>query len=309
MHVFLHAFLHALKESALVFPFLLIIYILIELLERKSDLSFRSRLRGRLGPLIGSATGLIPQCGFSVMAAKLYEQRYITIGTLLAIFFATSDEAFIIILSSGSGAKYLLPMLIVKLFIGIFVGYSVDLFLRLVGKNTPLRSMQEESTVKRTKDLFFEREGIRTTYGCTSCGREHDEGKPFKTYLLSPFLHSLQVWFFIFLVNFAFGWIVEGVSPDKISKFMQKSEWAQPILTALVGLIPNCASSVVLTGSFLEGGIAFGSCIAGLCVNAGLGFVVLLKNRKKVKRNLCLIVFCYTLSVAIGYLINGIMAF
>lgn len=161
---------------------------------------------------------------------------------------------------------------------------------------------------KTAKDLFFEREQNKSAYECTSCGRPHEVGKPFKNYFLYPLLHSLQVLLFIFLVNFALGTIVHFVTEERFAAFMEKSIWVQPFLATLVGLIPNCASSVVLTEGFLRGAIQFGSCIAGLCANAGLGFVVLLKNTKKWKRNIALIAFVYFVSVFFGYLINGLSA-
>ena len=127
-------FMHALEDTLPTLPWVLLIYVLIELLESKADLTKINRFGGRLGPVLGSATGLIPQCGFSVMAAKLFEQNYITMGTLLAIFMATSDEAFVIMLSSGEGAVWVLPMLAVKIFVGIGIGYGVDFILNKLGK-------------------------------------------------------------------------------------------------------------------------------------------------------------------------------
>lgn len=132
--------LDALLDTLKLFPWLLLIYIVIELIEHKTKLTgSHNRLSGRLGPLIGSATGLVPQCGFSVMAAKLFEQKYITVGTLLAIFVSTSDEAFILLLSSGRGAVWLLPLIALKIAVGIAVGYAVDGVLKLVGSRRVAR--------------------------------------------------------------------------------------------------------------------------------------------------------------------------
>ena len=119
MEHFVEILLHAVEDTLPLLPWILLMYILIELLENKTNLKQANRFGGKLGPVVGAATGLIPQCGFSIMAAKLYEQKYITIGTLLAIFFATSDEAFIIMLSSGEGAVWVLPMLVSKIVIGV----------------------------------------------------------------------------------------------------------------------------------------------------------------------------------------------
>lgn len=320
--------LDALLDTLKLFPWLLLIYIVIELIEHKTKLTGpNNRLSGKLGPLIGSATGLIPQCGFSVMAAKLFEQKYITVGTLLAIFVSTSDEAFIILLSSGKGAVWLLPLIAVKIFVGILVGYAADGLLKLVsGRHVRVESSHGEAydTAKETISdhaehehaegcvedaetahaLFMKKTEDRE-FECTSCGRIHDESKPVMLYFVSPLLHALKVALFILAVNVILGLIVYAVTEDRFESFMNKNIFVQPLLTSLIGLIPNCASSVVITESFLQGGISFGSCAAGLCANAGLGFVVLLKNTREWKRNLALVIVCYAISVAVGLILNA----
>lgn len=319
--------LDALLDTLKLFPWLVLIYIIIELLEHKTRLTGpNNRLNGKFGPLIGSATGLIPQCGFSVMAAKLFEQKYLTVGTLLAIFISTSDEAFIILLSSGQGAVWLLPLIAVKIFVGVIVGYAVDGILSLIGR----RQVRVESSGGEAYDgakshrsahllhsghegegdvheLFMERtEKSDKEFECTSCGRMHDESRPWKMYFLSPLLHALKVAFFILAVNLVLGIIVYYVTEDRFKAFMDTNVFLQPLLTSLIGLIPNCASSVVITECFLQGGIAFGSCAAGLCANAGLGFVILLKNTKEWRRNLALILFCYVVAVLVGIAVNAV---
>lgn len=308
-------FLDALLDTLKLLPFLALIYVIIELLEHKTNLSSEhSRLRGGLGPLIGSATGLIPQCGFSVMAAKLFEQKYITVGTLLAIFLSTSDEAFVILLSEGA-ASHLLPLIVAKMGIGVAVGYAADglsfLFRRRASDSLVVEGAERGAEMRvnpyaaasDSHDFFFRKEESE----CTSCGRDHDDGKPWKTYFLQPVLHALQVAAFIFVVNFLLGTIVYFVTEEKFMAFMQKGVAVQPLIAALIGLIPNCASSVVITQCFLKGGILFGSCVAGLCANAGLGFVVLLKNTKEWKRNLALIGVSYLVSVVAGTCINAFL--
>jgi hypothetical protein len=288
-------------------PWIFVMYVIIQLLENKTALKNADRFGGKLGPVIGSATGLIPQCGFSVMAAKFYEKRYITLGTLLAIFFSTSDEAFILLLSSGAGAVWVLPTLLVKIGLGIAVGYDVDFALRLAGRRQVRVEMpkEDEKTPKTTKDIFFKQymEEKEIDVVC-ACGRAHGTDSAWKKYLLYPLLHTLQVAGFIFLVNFVLTAIIHSVGEGAFEAFMHRNRFLQPFITCAIGLIPNCASSVVLTETFLSQGIAFGSCAAGLCANAGMGFVVLLKNVRKWKRNLALIGICYCISVAIGLLLN-----
>ena len=312
LHLFGHAFIHALEDTLPLLPWLILIYVVIELLETKTDFSKNGKLQGPLAPVIGSATGLIPQCGFSVLAAKLYEQRYITIGTLLSIFIATSDEAFIILLSSGEGAVWVLPMLAVKVLLGVAIGYGADLLFRVIGRGQvcvqPIQEYQEQP--KTAHEYFIKNylQEFEVDVGC-SCGRTHEENNPFKNYVLSPVLHALKVGLFIFLVNLVLSAIIEGVGEQAFIDFMRSNALLQPLLTVAIGLIPNCASSVLLTQTFLSGGITFGSCVAGLCANAGMGFVVLLRNVKKWKRNLLLIAVTYVLAVLVGILFNLPMLF
>lgn len=299
--------LHALKDTAPLLPFIFFIYALIELLESKADLKRVSRLGGNLGPLLGSATGLIPQCGFSVMAAKLFEQKYITVGTLLAIFMATSDEAFIIMISSGEGAVWVLPLLLSKVLVGVAIGYGVDLVLRAFGRRQVRVEMPEtvNGQPTTTHEIFMQRYlEERDVEASCSCGRDHSGESAWKKYLLYPLLHVLKVGAFIFLVNFVLTAIIHSVGEDVFASFMNKNILLQPFVACLIGLIPNCASSVVITESFLGGAITFGSCVAGLCANAGMGFVVLLKNVRQWKRNLAMILFCYVISVLVGMLLN-----
>ena len=300
-------FLHALKDTLPLLPWILLIYLLIELLESKADLRTINRFGNKMGPLIGSATGLIPQCGFSIMAAKLFEQKYITIGTLLAIFMATSDEAFIIMLSSGEGAVWVLPMLAVKILVAVAVGYAADFTLKLLGRGQVCVEMPSAYAEKpqTTHEIFIRQylEEKDVDVKC-ACGRSHEADSVWKKYVLYPIWHTLKVGAFVFLVNFVLTAIVHSVGEDTFAEFMHRNRFLQPFLTCLIGLIPNCASSVVLTETFLVGGITFGSCAAGLCANAGMGFVVLLKNVKKWKRNIALIAVAYLVSVAVGLLLN-----
>ena len=303
-----HDLAHAFEHTWTLLPFIFIIYAIIELLEHKADLQRITRLGGKLGPLVGSATGLIPQCGVSVMAAKLFEQKYITMGTLLAIFFATSDEAFIIMLSTGEGAAWVLPMLLLKVAIGTLVGYAVDMGLKVIGRRQVCVEMQKNAANApgTTHEIFMQRYlAERDVDVNCSCGRKHEGDSAWKNYLLYPLLHTLKVGLFILLVNFVLEMIIHGVGGEEaFASIMQRNRFVQPFITCAIGLIPNCASSVVLTQTFLSGGITFGSCAAGLCVNAGMGFVVLLKNVRRWKRNLAMIVFCYVVSVVVGVLCN-----
>lgn len=279
------AILDALIDTLKVFPFIFVIYVLIELLEHKTSFTQdRKRLQGDLAPLVGAATGIIPQCGFSVMAAKLYDRGLIRTGTLLAVFIATSDEALIILLSEGTKASVIVPLIVIKLAVAVLVGYAANFLLpdeRL--QNLPLSG----------GDVH-----------CFSCGREHEGRSDVHLYLIDPLIHSLKVTLYILIVNVVLGCIIWAVGEDSISELIIGGRFVQPLISAAIGLIPNCASSVIITQTYINGFMTFGSCVAGLCANAGLGFVVLFKNIKKLRRNLVLIVTLYVISVLVGMLLN-----
>ena len=272
--ILLDAFFDTLK----LFPFLLVIYILLELFERYVLIQPKI-LKGKLAPLLGAATGLVPQCGFSVMAAKLYDQKFIRTGTILAVFLATSDEAFAILLSGGRFLS-LLMLIFAKLVIAIAAGYLADALLR----------RKEERALESEETGHF-------------CGKEHSH-RPWYDYFVMPLLHSLKIALYIFLVTAFFGLLFFFIGEDRVMAFLSANVWLQPVFTTLIGFIPNCASSVVLTQTYLVGGITFGSCVAGLCVNAGMGLVVLLRNVKEWKRNLCLVSTLCAISIASGIVIN-----
>ena len=298
---------HAIKDTLPVLPWVFLMYILLQLLENKTNLKNVNRLGGKLGPLVGSATGLIPQCGFSVMAAKFFEKKYITLGTLLAIFFSTSDEAFILLVSSGEGAAWLLPTILVKVGVAILVGYGADLLLKVLGHKQVCVEVPDSSAnkPKNVKDMFLKRyEEEKDVEVVCACGKAHGTDNAWKRYLFYPLLHTLQVAGFILLVNFVLTAVIHSVGEETFAAFMHKNRFLQPFLTCAIGLIPNCASSVVITETFLGGGITFGSFVAGLCANAGMGFVVLLRNVKQWKRNLALVGASYVLSVVVGIVCN-----
>jgi len=164
-----------------------------------------------------------------------------------------------------------------------------------------------EKTPKTTHDVFMARYAEeQTVEDVCACGKEHGDSA-WKKYLLSPLMHTLLVAVFIFLVNFALTAIIHTVGEVTFASFMERNRYLQPLVTCGIGLIPNCASSVVITETFLGGGITFGSFVAGLCANAGMGFVVLLKNTRKWKRNVLLIVCTYVVAVVIGLLFNLIL--
>lgn len=324
--------LDAVLDSLKVFPFLLLLYIIIEVVEEKisTGTKFFKYTQGKYATLVGAGLGLIPQCGFSVVASDLYARRYIKVGTLLAIFIATSDEAVPIILSNPTKAYVIFPILAIKFVFALVVGYGADLILTKYYKSNPLikgtlkdisaknhnHEHDKEHKQEHKNNANFELSETKTENVITEAELEVDgccghniEGKrsTLKQFFLHPLVHSLKVFAYILAINLIMGFVIHFVGEQNVVNFMQSIVWLQPLLVAIVGLIPNCASSVLITQLYLINGISFGATISGLCVNAGIALMVLFKENKNVKHNLFIVGSLLLTSVILGYAIMGIM--
>lgn len=269
----------AVLDSLKALPFLFGAYLLIEYLEHRAGDKIKSSLSKMrfMGPIGGAALGCIPQCGISVAAANFYSGRLISVGTLLAVFIATSDEALPILLSTPGAALDVLRLIGVKLVAAVLVGLLADLVLNRFLK-------------PKEKEPFHEI--------CASCDCEH------RGVLKSALLHTGKIFFFLLLVNLLLSLGIYFIGQEKISVILLSGSGFQPLLAALIGLIPNCASSVVLVELYLSGALSFGAAVAGLCTGAGMGILVLFKVNKKLKENLALVGVLYTAGVVTGTVVN-----
>lgn len=281
----LDIFLDALKDSALVFAFVLIIHVLLSFIENK--LSNFLVKRRKTATLFGSLFGLVPQCGTSVMGADLYIKKYISIGTLVAIFLSCSDEAFIAILTSGKPDKMLmvLPLIGVKFVLGFVFGLLTDLIFRK-------QELHEEPVVEEE-----------------SCHTHHVHNSSIHKHLVHPLIHALEIFAYVLAINFTLGIIIGFVGEENFANFIQMNKYLSPLFSALIGLIPNCASSLLLSELFIEGNLAFGALLSGLLVNAGLGMMVLLRSKSGLKNILWIILICFTVAVTAGYVTCLIFGF
>lgn len=314
-----HVLLHALEDSLIVLAFLVPINILIALLEPR--LAGRIKLKGALAPLVGVTVGLFPQCGFSVVATDLYKKRHITIGTLLGVYLATSDEALPIFLASGEQAIDILPLLASKFLIGLIVGYTAD---AIFSKNKK-RVAEHIAECDHEPEVHFgccgheiengEHEDEHDHSACdTPCGSEIEEKRrerkhKLKHYLLHPILHSAKIFVYILLINIVFGVLIHYIGEDRIMSFLSANKYVAPLFAVIVGAIPNCASSVVISNLYLMGGLGFGATVGGLLMNAGLGFAVLLKDRKNLKESLAIIGGMFAVSIAFSYILSAAFGF
>lgn len=280
----LDIFLDALKDSALVFAFVFLIHLLLSFVENKlSNYLIRHQ---KLAPMFGSLFGIIPQCGTSVMGADLYIKKYISIGTLVAIFLSCSDEAFIAILTSGIPSKMImvLPLIGVKFVLGFVVGLLIDL-------------IHKEELVK---EEVIEEE---------TCHTHHTHNSGVHKHLIHPLIHALEIFAYVFVINMVLGLIIGAVGEDNFASFIRMNKYLTPLFSSIIGLIPNCASSLLLSELFIEGNLSFGALLAGLLVNSGLGMMVLLRNRKSAKNIWIIILICFLVAIISGYITCMIFGF
>lgn len=279
----------AIKDSIHMLPFLFIIFVVIEVIEYfySSKINQLTKYSGKAGPLVGSIAASFPQCGFSVIASTLYTKKLITKGTLLAVYLSTSDEAIPVILAEPSKIQLVIPLLITKIIIAIAAGYFIDFIIDSAHKTT--EEIQEDSTEEAQE-------------GCC----HHHVNKPRKRdLLLHPIEHTLNVFVFVLIVTLGINYLVNRAGGEEnLGQYFLHDSIFQPILTAIAGLIPNCAVSIAITLMYLKGAIGFGSVIAGLSSSAGLGILVLLKKNENFKDTVKIILLLLTISIFSGIIIQ-----
>ncbi len=265
-------------DSLKLIPFLLVAFIIIELLEHKLNNKTKSIITKskKVGPIIGSLLGVIPQCGFSVMATNLYITRIITLGTLISIYLSTSDEMLIIMISEKVQISLILKILLIKIFFGIVYGLIID---KIINKK------------KKDKETNYE-----------LCDEEHCDCN--HSILLSAIKHTLHITLFIFIITLIINTIFTLLGDNYLSKILLNNSILSPFITSLIGLIPNCAASVILTELYLNSTISLGALIGGLLTSSGSSLLVLIKNNKNKKENLSIILLLYTLGVLSGIIIE-----
>lgn len=312
-------FLDALKDSLIVLAFLVPINFIIALAE--PHLAGKIKLKGKAATLIGVTVGLFPQCGFSVVATDLYQKRHITVGTLLGVYLATSDEALPIFLAAGEKAIDILPVLAFKFVIGLLVGYTAD----LIFTKSKARVEAHNAECEHEPEVHFgccghtiEEDEEESEHDHEHCGEPCGEEKEIaaknrkaklKQYLLHPLEHSAKIFVYIFVINVIFGLIIYGVGEEALMQFLSANRYVAPLFAVIVGAIPNCASSVIISNLYLMGGLGFGATVGGLLMNAGIGFAVLFRNRKAWKENLAIFGTMFTVSVVFAYIISAAFSF
>jgi hypothetical protein len=275
---------HTIADNITLIPFLFLTYLAMEWLEHKTGKKTTALIRkaGRFGPLWGGAAGAIPQCGLSAAASSLYAGRVITLGTLLAVYLSTSDEMLPILISERKNASFILEVLVLKAIIGIAAGFFVDF-------------------------MFRPQPGTETSHIHDICEEDHCHCE--HGIIRSAFKHTIKITIFILLITFALNIFLHYVGEDALGNLILNRPILGPLLSGLIGLIPNCAASVVITQLYLQGALDFGSMMAGLLVGAGVGIMVLLRVNKDLRENIKIIALLYGIGVICGIFLQFLKYF
>lgn len=281
-HSLWHAFLHALEHTWPIIPFLYLTYLGMEFLERRAGEKTEAAIRraGRAGPVLGALLGVLPQCGFSAAGATFYAGRIITTGTLLAIFWSTSDEMLPLLISSGAPLGKILTILGVKVAVAMLAGLAVDIVCRLVSK----------------KEHHEHHIGEMCRSGHCHC----DD----RSLWLAALIHTAQITVSVFVVSVVLNLVLELVGESVLTDLLGASPVLASLLSALVGLIPNCASSVAITQLYLSGVLSAGAMLSGLLVGAGMGVLVLLRVNRPLKDSLRVIALLFAVGLFVGALFD-----
>lgn len=272
--------LHSFLETVRMLPFLFLAFLIIEYLEHKAQdriKHFFSKT-GSAGPLVGALLGCVPQCGFSVMCANLYSSGIIALGTLIAVFISTSDEAVILLATSYNSAFEIFRLIITKLVISIIAGYIIYFSEKRIHK-----------THHHHHDL---------------CEQDHCGCDEQESILIPALIHTIKVFGFLALFTIIIDLAVTFFGTERISHLLLSDSVFQPFISAVIGFIPNCASSVLLTHLYIEGTLSFGSLISGLSVNAGAGLLILFRNKQKFRENIKIMGIIYLCAVIPGIVLH-----
>lgn len=281
MHGILDILTETLLDTIKLLPFLFITYLIMEYIEHKTSEKVKTTIKksGKFGPLLGAIAGIFPQCGFSVSATNLYAARVITLGTLMAVYLTTSDEMLPILLSESVPITIILTILGIKLVIGIIAGLLIDTVIKFRKK--------ENVEEQKIEEL---------------CEHEHchcEEGV-----IRSAIKHTINIIIFIFIISLIIHIVIHSIGEQAIANLVSQNIVLGPIVAGIIGLIPNCASSVILTQLFIENVITMPVLIAGVSVNAGVGLLVLFKTNKNLKENLAILGMLYAIGVLSGMILQ-----
>ncbi len=292
MELILDVVIDALIDSLKILPFLFVTYLIMEYLEHKTS-EFTSGLVERtehFGPLWGGLIGAFPQCGFSAAASNLYAGRVITLGTLIAIYLSTSDEMVPLFISEQVPLTTMAQILAIKALIGILAGFIIDFVVHAYHK-AHNRSLNDPIRI----EALCEKE---------HCHCDDEEAEGFLGIVKSALVHTLHIFIFVLVLTLALNFVIEIIGEDRLSVLLKTSPVISHILAGLVGLIPNCAPSVIITELYLDQMITLGTMMSGLLVGAGIGLLVLFRVNDDKKENVNIALILFVIGTVVGLLID-----
>ena len=309
-HLAGHVLEHSGEDTLYLIPFLFVTYLAMEWLEHKAGDKAEEAVRraGAAGPIVGALVGIVPQCGFSAAAATLWAGRVITLGTLFAAFLSTSDEMLPIFLAEQVDGVTILKIMGVKLMIGMVMGFIVDAAVRLARRDREKLRIHE----------LCEHDHCHCNGECSACERnpelaygfeqdeEHEHHHEGGSILRSALKHTVQVTVFIFLITIVLDGVLEAVGEDALGAFLGNNPVLSVLGSALVGLVPNCAASVVIAQLYVDGALGAGAMMAGLLVSAGVGLLVLFRTNRQLRQNLIVLAGMWATGVFWGLVITGL---
>ena len=267
-----------LLDTVKLLPFLFVAFFILEYLEHKITKKNIKVIKksGKFGPILGSILGAFPQCGFSVLATNLYAARVITLGTLISIYLSTSDEMIPLMIAQNIEISVIIKILLIKIIIGFISGTIIDLII----------TKKEKIKLKEF------------------CEEEHCHCE--KGIIKSSIKHTINITIFILIASFILNTAIFYIGEDNLSNLFIKNDILGPMISSLIGLIPNCASSVIITELYLSNIINFGSMLAGLLTGSGVAIMILFRVNKDIKENLKIIFTIYSIGVISGIILNFI---
>lgn len=263
-------------------PFLFIAFIILEYIEHKMSKKNKDILskNKKVGPIVGSLLGAFPQCGFSSLATNLFSSRVITLGTLIAVYLSTSDEMLPLMIANKINVLTIIKIIGTKFIVGLIFGYLIDLVYRK-------KHMNEEKIDSHIHDMCHD-------HDC------HCEDGILK----SSIIHTLKITLYIFIATILIGSLIYFIGEDNIKNILKHGNILTYFLASIIGLIPNCASSVIVTELYLNGMISVGTLLSGTLTGAGVGLLILFKENKHIKENLMVVSIIYFIGVLIGFLFD-----
>ncbi len=290
-------------------PFLFVTYLIMEYLEHRTGDKTQQMVKkaGKFGPLLGGIFGAFPQCGFSAAASNLYAGRVITLGTLIAIYLSTSDEMVPLFISEHAPVGKMIGIIAMKAILGIFYGFMVDLAVRTYRKSKKKAETDPVRIDELCKREHCHCEEDAPKMVAKKAPKTHSHSHSHESHgniIRSALIHTLHIFIYVFIFTFILNTAIEFIGEDALSSFLRGNAVVSHLLAGIVGLIPNCAASIIITELYLSSIITFGTMMSGLLVGAGVGLLILYRVNEGTTRNLQITGILYLIGTFTGFILD-----